>query len=115
MICRDANPTTMSCVVRYAVIRALAQRPTLRVSPSRTTRARSPGGRRKGATSAGPAAPLRGRPGQRIELKVAYLRDRRHLPLVALRAAWHDLSLRPRSAPESVARLDTSATGSWCR
>jgi len=41
----------------------------------------------RGSPCAGPQAPVRGRPGQRVELNVRYLSRRKHLPLVTLRRA----------------------------
>ena len=41
----------------------------------------------RGSPCAGPAAPVRGRRGQRVELAVTHLAGRRHLPIVDLKQA----------------------------
>ena len=41
----------------------------------------------RGSPCAGPAAPMRGRRGQRVELAVTHLAGRRHLPIVGLKKA----------------------------
>jgi hypothetical protein len=46
---------------------------------------RSPSSGYRPGQGAGPQAAVRGRRGQRLELKVQYLSQRRHLPLVELR------------------------------